>query len=109
MRIRSRTFFSFVALLLLGVGLLSFSNCAYRQQATGSSVTIDLSTQEMTSQFSTGATHIQDDNVSYTTSGKQLLQSALVYQNVFVMGWGSENPEPSPGSYHWGDLDARVQ
>lgn len=109
MRMQARTFFSFVALLLLGVALLSLSYSAYRQQAAGSSVTIDLSTPEMTSQFSTGATHTQNDNVSYTTSGKQLLQSALVYQNVFMMGWGSENPEPSPGSYDWGDLDARVQ
>src|SRR5262249_5447029 len=49
------------------------------------------------------------DNVSYTTSGKRLLQSALTYQNVPIMGWGSENPEPSPGSYNWSSLDARVQ
>lgn len=29
-------------------------------------------------------------------------------QNSFLMGWGTGNPEPSPGHYDWASLDQRV-
>lgn len=29
-------------------------------------------------------------------------------QNVFLMGWGTTNPEPSPGHYDWSTLDERI-
>ena len=30
------------------------------------------------------------------------------YQNLPIFGWGSANPEPSPGVYDWSDLDRRM-
>lgn len=29
-------------------------------------------------------------------------------QNSFLMGWGTDNPEPSPGHHDWSTLDARI-
>lgn len=37
-----------------------------------------------------------------------LLRKTQLYQNQHVMGWGAENPEPSPGVFDWKSLDARV-
>ncbi len=76
-------------------------------------VTIDLSKPFMTSQFSTGITHTQNDielsGGSAATAARRLLQSSMVYQNVFMMGWGTDNPEPSPGRYDWDSLDSYVK
>jgi hypothetical protein len=77
--------------------------------STSAIVTVDVTTPTLVSQFSTGATHTQDDQGSNTATGKQLLSSALVFQNVFIMGWGSSDPEPSPGQYDWTTLDSSVQ
>lgn len=44
-----------------------------------------------------------------TDNGKKILQSSLGMINVQIMGWGADNPEPSPGDYSWDTLDARVQ
>lgn len=29
-------------------------------------------------------------------------------QNVFLMGWGTANPQPSPGQFDWSTLDERI-
>ena len=34
---------------------------------------------------------------------------ARAYQNAFIMGWGMDDPEPSPGHYDWGSLDSYVK
>jgi hypothetical protein len=83
--------------------------CQWQITRMAVKVSINLSSPQGISQFATGASHTQDDNASYTTLGQQLLPLALTYQNVPIMGWGSDNPEPSPGSYSWESLDARVQ
>lgn len=42
-------------------------------------------------------------------AGEQLLAAHPgTFQNIHVMGWGSTNPEPSPGSFVWSDLDRRL-
>ena len=37
-----------------------------------------------------------------------VLDDAKLPQNQHIMGWGAANPEPSPGSYDFSDLDRRV-
>ena len=84
-----------------------------QQHAAGNTtiVTIDLSNLIGTSQFVTGASHTQDDITLYgsRTSARQVISSALVFENVPIMGWGSPDPEPSPGTYDWSVLDSRIQ
>ncbi len=56
-----------------------------------------------------GATMTENSKALSTDEGKQILQSSLGMINVQIMGWGADNPEPSPGQYNWGSLDARLQ
>ncbi|MBA0050585.1 xylan 1,4-beta-xylosidase [Streptomyces sp. AJS327] len=39
----------------------------------------------------------------------RLLADAQAPQNQHIMGWGAENPEPSPGEYDFAALDSRVE
>ncbi len=105
-------------LIALILGLLFLGVTFYRQQqnitlypdkAEGITVTIDLSSQIGTSQFMTGVTRTQLDQGAMTPAGHQLIGQALDIQNVFIYGWGTSNPEPSPGHYDWSSLDARVE
>jgi hypothetical protein len=68
----------------------------------------------VTSHMAIGATHEHSDadswnNSKAVASAKQLMQTSLTYQNQQIMGWGVDDPEPSPGVYHWDSLDERVQ
>ena len=38
-----------------------------------------------------------------------LADDSAVWQNHHLMGFGTDNPEPSPGEYNWATLDARMQ
>jgi hypothetical protein len=38
-----------------------------------------------------------------------LAADSAVWQNHHLMGFGTDNPEPSPGEYDWSSLDARMQ
>jgi hypothetical protein len=40
--------------------------------------------------------------------GKALLAAATHFQNQSIYGWGTTNPEPSPGVYDWSSLDRRM-
>jgi hypothetical protein len=63
---------------------------------------------EGTSNFLPGATFTQDDqNLSDPTEIKKMSEG-LGYLNVFIYGWGTDNPEPQPGRYDWSTLDQRV-
>lgn len=39
---------------------------------------------------------------------ERILRRTAPVQNVFLMGWGSTNPEPAPGTYDWSSLDYRI-
>jgi Glycosyl hydrolases family 39 len=39
---------------------------------------------------------------------KNLLKEVSDFHNQHIMGWGTMNPEPSPGSYDWETLDRRM-
>lgn len=62
-----------------------------------------------------GVTHTQkslDDteNPEAVARGTEILTSlGEEYQNHHLMGFGTLNPEPSPGQYEWGSLDRRMQ
>ena len=61
------------------------------------------------SNLQAGATMTENSKALSTDKGKQILQSSLGMINVQIMGWGADNPEPSPGQYNFGSLDARIQ
>ncbi|HEV2378105.1 MAG TPA: Ig-like domain repeat protein, partial [Streptosporangiaceae bacterium] len=75
-------------------------------------VTVDRSTQAGTSQLSLGVTHtnttVLGGNATAVAGARSLLTKAVTYQNVFIYGWGSTNPEPSPGNFNWTSLDQRL-
>ena len=47
-------------------------------------------------------------NAEADRAAKRILAESHYYQAVFLMGWGSANPEPSPGVYDWSSLDRRI-
>jgi hypothetical protein len=61
-----------------------------------------------------GVTHTQysiDDwgNPAASASARAVLTATATYQNQHIYGWGAENPEPSPGEFHWSSLDRRIE
>lgn len=61
-----------------------------------------------------GVTHTQNDldaaraNLQAVARVKRLLSAVCRYQVEPIMGWGADNPEPSPGVYNWESLDRRL-
>ncbi|WP_186382875.1 hypothetical protein [Amycolatopsis rhizosphaerae] len=61
-----------------------------------------------------GVTHAQfslDPQLSpaQRAEGERLLGATPLLQNQHLMGWGATNPEPSPGTYDWSDVDTRMR
>lgn len=62
-----------------------------------------------------GVTHTQDsldasEPDAARQSGEAILKdNSAIWQNVHLMGFGTLNPEPAPGQYDWGSMDARMQ
>jgi hypothetical protein len=62
-----------------------------------------------------GVTHTQNSLDSHdpeeaTERGMEILRSdSAIWQNVHLMGFGTDNPEPSPGDYDWDSLDQRME
>lgn len=52
-----------------------------------------------------GVTHT---HASIPSAGKGILSEVPSLQNHHVMGWGADNPLPSPGAYRWASLDSRL-
>jgi hypothetical protein len=99
-----------VLLLLVTIAVTQYSQYSrfFASAATTVNVTVDVNSPTTVSQFLPGATMIQTDKNFSSTTEEQQLGSALGYLNAFTMGWGTNDPEPSPGSYSWSSLDARV-
>jgi hypothetical protein len=64
--------------------------------------------------FQVGVTHGEQsaDGWNPTASverARTVLKAVAPLQNQSLMGWGALNPEPSPGTWDWSSLDARIQ
>ena len=115
-------FFIFIILIIYS-SIKIFSapkNVAHQlqNQATQSNpsikITVNLTNPIGISHFHTGASHTQKEialgnNQSEISSARKLISSALSYENIPIMGWGSPDPEPTPGHYNWNTLDKRIQ
>ena len=59
-----------------------------------------------------GVTHTQhtadEGSGASTGNAQQVLRSVAMPQDQAIMGWGTGNPEPSPGAYDFASLDARM-
>ncbi|QYN31885.1 hypothetical protein K1T35_24940 [Pseudonocardia sp. DSM 110487] len=62
-----------------------------------------------------GVTHTQNSLDSHdpdaaTERGMDILRDdSAIWQNIHLMGFGTGNPEPSPGDYDWDSLDQRME
>jgi hypothetical protein len=71
--------------------------------------------ERQTAPLELGVTHTQDSLDSHhpdeaTERGMQILRSGgAIWQNHHLMGFGTTNPEPSPGDYDWDSLDERME
>jgi hypothetical protein len=106
-----------LALALFSLLLGGASGAAQEQIARPSQpvmVHVDRSVAEGTSQLELGITHTQNDldspgaDPAAVARVKKLLPLACRYQVEPIMGWGADNPEPSPGVYNWESLDRRM-
>jgi hypothetical protein len=85
-----------------------------RMQTESASVAVS-GEVEGTADFEVGDTYTQQSHLaqggqpSAVGSAKRLLSSMGTFQNVSLMGWGTQDPEPVPGSYSWGSLDSRIE
>jgi hypothetical protein len=70
---------------------------------------------EGTADFQVGDTFTQQSHLApggqskAVASAEHLLASLDTFQNVSLMGWGAQDPEPSPGRYSWSSLDSRIE
>ncbi|QYN18958.1 hypothetical protein [Amycolatopsis sp. DSM 110486] len=59
-----------------------------------------------------GVTHTQDSADDYPAGQVIAATTTLarhpMLQNQYLMGWGADNPEPSPGVFDWTSLDQRM-
>jgi hypothetical protein len=90
--------------------LVVFTCTAVAQDVT---VTVDLANPILVSKFQIGVTHThyfwEDGHPTAVANARSLLVNGGVrYQNQHIMGWGANNPEPSPGVYSWTSLDDRI-
>ena len=92
----------------------ALTNGPQRMQTESASVAVS-GAVEGTANFEVGDTYTQQSHLaqggqpSAVASAKHLLSSMDTFQNVSLMGWGTQDPEPVPGSYSWGSLDSRIE
>ena len=120
---------SVASLMVIWVGIIAItqssnseisvdSNTGLRANlvATEAASAMIASSVDRTVNFEVGFDHTQESNLPADKSGNAvakksataLLKSLNAPQNVHLMGFGADNPEPSKGKYDWRSLDARV-
>ena len=115
---------SWLVIALLGVTTLTAAtasplgarDAAGADRADGGTAAVAVSGEvEGTANFEVGDTYTQLSHLaqggqpSAVGSAKHLLSSMDTFQNVSLMGWGTQDPEPVPGSYDWDSLDSRIE
>jgi Glycosyl hydrolases family 39 len=108
-----------LALLLLAAVLLSISAPTIPRDApdrTSPDLTWNASVHYRPDAhgFAVGVTHTQYSidvwgNQQARARARAILSATATYQNQHIFGWGTLNPEPSPGKYDWSTLDRRMQ
>jgi hypothetical protein len=63
--------------------------------------------------FQLGVTHGHQSidaagDMTGNAAAERVLSTTVSLQNQHIMGWGADNPEPSPGQYNFSSLDARI-
>ena len=104
-----------IALAAAGVALaIGTSLGAARAAASAqAAVTVESGGPVGVSDLLMGVTHVQHSadpwgNHAAVSRAWKLLRIGNSYQAQAIMGWGADNPEPSPGHYDWASLDGRV-
>lgn len=75
----------------------------------------DWTWQKQANRLELGVTHAQDsldpeEPPASVDRGKAVLRdNGAIWQNQHLMGFGTLNPEPSPGDFQWASLDRRMQ
>ena len=100
-------------MLLIALALLPYFGPRTSYAAGSATITVNTSIQDGVSQFEGGAIHTQygydTGNATAVASAKNLLKTSVAWESQqFSEGWGVTSAEPSPGSYSWGSLDARM-
>ena len=105
-----------IAAALLAIGLTArlFAAAPTEPPAQVVSVTVDYQAPSVVSKLEIGLTHTQamwenGHPEAVARVKKQLEEARIRYQNQHIMGWGANNPEPSPGVYSWSSLDHRIE
>jgi hypothetical protein len=98
-----------IAVALLSVVVITIP----RPSNSAVEVSVDRSRTAMTSQLDLGFTYGRDSLDPQTQAANiaapAMLPTGIRYHNQHLMGFGADNPEPSPGKYNWGSLDERMQ
>ncbi|MCU0914312.1 MAG: hypothetical protein MUC88_07110 [Planctomycetes bacterium] len=95
----------------IAVGVTLFAVAGAR--AAEVAVAIDYNAPAGVSRMEIGVTHThamwENGHPEAVARVKKLLEEAGIrYQNQHIMGWGANNPQPSPGVYSWSSLDRRL-
>jgi hypothetical protein len=98
---------SIACVILVSVPVLA-GTTTVGSQTSGESVTT-----AVTSSVEPGVTLTQDSirpwgSPPAVANASGILSQTSTYVNVSIMGWGTLNPEPSPGMFEWSRLDQRI-
>jgi hypothetical protein len=104
------------ALIILAVtATLGLSAASTHGSAAHADVTVRINRARVigVSRLDVGVTHTRYtvdswNDTAAVTRARALLEVAAGYQNQFIYGWGTTNPEPAPGHFDWSTLDERV-
>jgi hypothetical protein len=102
---------SLLLVAVLAMAVMVPGGAAQRARVT---VTVDPGTVVATSRLQPGLTHGEHsadpwNDPAAVAAAERLLARRPRYQNQHIMGWGTLNPEPSPGVYDFASLDRRVE
>jgi hypothetical protein len=111
-----RTAVQSTVLALLSVLALTLAACTASGDAStvhAANLNLDWTWQGQQAPLTLGVTHTQhdlnpQDPSSALARAKNILAASTGYQDQALMGWGTFNPEPSPGNYNWASLDRRM-
>jgi hypothetical protein len=106
-----------VVLALLAVLVLGVTACAsggQRSTLRVSNLNLNWTWHAQKGKLTLGVTHTQhdldpQDPQAALARAKKTLRASTGYQDQALMGWGTFNPEPSPGRFNWASLDRRMQ